>query len=248
MEQEQIDQILRKFDEFTLNQMTEQFLKTKPKYIEILQKELQKPTLKDGEYFRIPFNPYKETFSELLLYYFLGIDGFLKKYHDFRIGWLPVIREIDTFIQIIEFLPYDKDEETFFLIHPKSMNIVFILKNYYISTRNLLSKTFFDLEENIKKIFEAESANSYHDENGILFLLGKSDNPTYETLQLLSKGLWTKGITNINLTLSDEKYQIMMFYKQHEKKKNTVIYVPGQEFINLYVNIINNNYREKKFS
>jgi len=232
------DEILRKLKEFTKTSTPISF-QTKPQYVTAVERELEKPSLKKGEYIRVPFN-LVESFSSMILYYFLVVDGILEKYKEkyvnLDVRHAHVHSVLETIgVNVIRIIKYKGEEnpEELDIIHLKK-SYVYILKtdlNSSIVNKDILADALFEL------LGEAENKfnpliyfSSEVDKDGIfMFFRGKDTGITKDEVAIsLANIPWTVDTMTVD-TITVKNYPVTIYYKM--KDDIAWVFIPASDII-----------------
>ena len=244
--EKKIEELLKKLEQFSSRSGNIPLVfQAKPHYVEVVEKEIEKPTLQKGKYMRVPYNPITEPFSEPTLYYFLAQDGMLKKYPNLgvsKIGSSSCIYVVSLMVSKI-----GEDDHIYILHLGKSY--VFIVRTIYSEVDDLFIDAYSGLADELEKKFGAKLISEICDNNGLFGFLGpKTEHYTIENMNKIMMSTvdepWTKDTIAINISKINKIYPVVIYYKR--KDDRVLVYIPAFIMQDLLEFALINYFKEKK--
>ena len=242
----QIDEILKKFDEF----LTTPPFQNRPRYMNAIERELINNKLRNGEFIKIPIDPLRETFSLLIIHNFIALDGILEKYgEELYIDRKYITNCFNAFCYIVYFRLYERDNELY-VLHVNKKQYVYIVRTSFDIINEMFSDVYNNLKSNIEREFNVEHNSSSFvplcDNNyGVFFFLipklGWKTEDLTRTLILTANSRWETKDVLLNI-LPRTDYHVKIWYKQ--KDKNTLIYMSDEEIAGVFDFVITNYFKE----
>ena len=236
-ENKDIEDLLKKFKQFTGSQ-TPPFFQTKPQYISVLEKELQNPTLKIGEYTEIPFNPINETFSEFIVQYFLAKDKLIDKIYDTTSNF--DFLDISPYVRYIDIETVDN---ILSLVHINTFSVMLIRSN--IRIRDLIALMTNDLENYgvDRKYRNVETVLEKDDEIGLVYYI--IEVPIFSKKEILSEAVSQKQaieILDVETDLTKKYYDVRAYTLAGKHGK--VLVIPKDEILNYYERVLKDYFKK----
>lgn len=259
-----VDDLLNKIDRFLSTLPSPSLFERKPAYISVIEKELteKKLKLKEGEYIKVSVNPFSESLSLLTVYNFLSDRIFETYEKDLVIGKTTIPTAFESLILSIYFHLY-KEESDLLIIHLRGKQYVYILrvnsdKNEFDDLlKNLLEKleqSIIDgldiklreiVTEDLKTIREGISLVQLYDDSGSAFILtprvGYRDEDLNRTAFIVANKKWSEKTVQVNI--NEKSFRIRVQFKK--RGNHALIFIPGNDVIELLDFAITNSFKEK---
>lgn len=248
-----INDILNKLDQFIeshdINPLQPTFT-SKPQYVLAIENEIELQKLAEGKYIKVPFNPLTQTFSELVLYYFLAQDGILKKYPNLSVS--PI--SFSGSIRYIKGIAVNDWNFNYVIIN-LGKPFVFIARTTVNEINNLFADADNELISAIENNLDAKYLGQLCDNNGCLNFYGASLKSVDFTVRNMNKIMtstvsepWTKATIVVDISKINKTYPITIYYKWNYKTKEDyiLVYIPAFILQDYFEFVFLNYFKEKK--
>ena len=231
-ENKDIEDLLKKFKQFTGSQIPP-FFQTKPQYISVLEKELQNPTLKIGEYTEIPFNPINETFSKAVVEYFLAKDGLINKYVKYIFCTSSSYAIIDIHLQTGEYLS---------LIQLNKLSVMLIRSESDLV--DIMNVAVHDFDKSLESIYK-KKGQEVSIERDIIGIEVYALNVDVETRYLVSDVIqnpFKESTITIESSLTNKAYSIKGY--SANGKMGELLIIPEYQILDYYERVLKDYFKK----